>query len=484
MFHNFTMIVATALALSSCAGGSNTDKPSKENAVNATPVKSETPISAENSTYLNGITEENGIATSGPVHLHGSLSRNAAEGSWVILWETEGKEVYKYDSTQVKGGKYDFGTQEFDQGFYALSHGQPNNSTGIILNPAEKDVELNFPGGRLETSGQSVNSKENEAWFMYAPVEKAHYNQIKNLRKNAKNPAMKAKMEKLMAAEDQKLLDLQHKIINDYPGTFVAKIMTWKQNKWGNDKSRYWDDIDFNDVSIIRSPIINDRIQDYMIKFSGGTDNGFYNAVDLIHGKSEVNPDVNALCLLTMLEGFYSSKKENVCAYIMDNYIYGENCGEGDAAEILKDRALGVKNLRIGGNPPNFDIPYPDGSTLNLHREFASNEYTMLFFWSSWCHKCEQETPEYKKLYDAYKSKGFQIVGISVDNNRNAWLKGIEDKGTTWTNVSMLNGWNSPVADGYYVSETPTIFVVDKNMEIVLKPERWFEVQKFLQENL
>ncbi|NNE56438.1 MAG: TlpA family protein disulfide reductase, partial [Flavobacteriales bacterium] len=325
---------------------------------------------------------------------------------------------------------------------------------------------------------------ENEGWFKYLPIEKAHFNKVTNLRKSSKNPAMKAKVEKMIAQEEASLKSTQQQLISEYPDTFFSKVMTWKQTKWQTDKSRYWDDIDFTDESIIRSPIINDRIQDYMIRHSGGTETGFLNAIDLLHQKSSVDPTVNAYTLLTMLEGFYSSKKEDMCLYIMDNYIYGENCGEGDAGKMLQDRALGVKNLRVGGMPPNFVIPTHTGGSLDLMNEVAKHDYTLLFFWSSWCHKCEQETPEYKKLYDQYKGKGFQVVGISVDMSQQAWIKAIEEKGTTWPNVSMLNGWNSPVAEGYRVHETPTLFLLNKNKEIVLKPERWFEVRDYLAKNL
>jgi len=138
----------------------------------------------------------------------------------------------------------------------------------------------------------------------------------------------------------------------------------------------------------------------------------------------------------------------------------------------------------LGAIPPNFNVPLADGGVVDLHNEVKKHEYTLLFFWSSWCHKCEQETPEYKKLYNQYKSKGFEVIGISVDVSHSAWINAIAEKGTTWINSSMLNGWESPVAKGYRVHETPTLFLLNKNKEIVLKPESWFVVRDFLAKNL
>lgn len=482
MLNNLLMGVAAVLALSGC-DSSGSDTTTKKDKVEEVKPAGQSEVGAVED-YLNGITEANSGNQKGKVRLHGSTGPNF-NNRYVILWETEGKDVFKLDSTLVRNQVFDFGDKEYELGFYALSINTANNSVGVILNPDEGDVELDIKGGRLGTGTVSVNSKENEGWYKYVPIETAHINKVTELRKSMKDPAVKARVLKVIDEEKEKLRQTQHELINEYPGTYLAKIMTWKQTKWQADKARYWDDIDFSDESIIRSPIINDRVQDYMITHSGGTDMGFYNAIDLIHAKSSVNPEVNAFTLLVMLEGFYSSNKENQCAYIMDSYIYGDDCPEGDAGKLIKDRANGVRSLQMGQVPPDFRLPfYDDSGYLNIHAEAKKHDYTLLFFWSSWCHKCEQETPEYKKLYDQYKSKGFQVIGISVDANKQAWVNAVKEKGTTWPNVSQLQAWDSPVADGYRVSATPTLFLLNKDLEIVLKPERWFQVRDYLTTNL
>jgi len=476
------MGVAAVLALSGCGSTSSDNTTTKDTVKESQPQGKQ--VTTSDDTYLDGLTDANKGSKKGKVRLHGSTGANF-NNRYLILWETEGKDVFKIDSTMVKDNSFDFGNKEYNVGFYALSINNATNSVGVILNPNEGDVELNIVGGRLSTGTKSVNSDENEGWYSYVPLETAHLNKVKELRKSMKDPAVKTRVTKAINVEKEKLRATQHDLINKYPGTYLAKIMTWKQTKWQADKARYWDDIDFSDESIMRSPIINDRVQDYMITHSGGTDMGFYNAIDLIHAKSSANPDVNAFTLLVMLEGFYSSNKENQCAYIMDSYIYGEDCAEGDVGKLLKERANGVRSLQIGQVPPDFTLPfYDDSGTLSIHAEAKKNDYTLLFFWSSWCHKCEQETPEYKKLYNQYKSQGFQVIGISVDASKPAWIKAVKDKGTTWPNVSQLQAWDSPVADAYRVSATPTLFLLNKDLEIVLKPERWFQVRDYLSQNL
>lgn len=482
MLNNLLMGAAALLALSGCGSTSSTDTPANETSKgNKSEVKQ---AEAGVSDYLDGLTDANKGSKKGKVRLHGSVGNNF-NNRYIILWETEGKDVFKIDSSMIQNNAFDFGNKEYELGFYALSINNGANSVAVILNPDEGDVELNIVGGRLSSGTKSVNSKENEGWYTYAPIETAHFNKVKELRKGMKDPAVKARVQKLIDAEEVKLLEVQHNLIKQYPGTYLAKIMTWKQTKWHDDKARYWDDIDFTDETVMRSPIINDRVQDYMITHSGGTDMGFYNAIDLIHSKTSVNPDVNAFTLLVMLEGFYSSNKENQCAYIMDSYIYGDDCPEGDVGKLIKERANGVRSLQLGQVPPDFTLPfYDDSGSLRIHAEAKKHDYTLLFFWSSWCHKCEQETPEYIKLYNQYKDQGFEVIGISVDASKPAWVKAVKEKGSTWPNVSQLQAWDSPVADGYRVSATPTLFLLNKDLEIVLKPERWFQVRDYLSQNL
>ena len=153
-------------------------------------------------------------------------------------------------------------------------------------------------------------------------------------------------------------------------------------------------------------------------------------------------------------------------------------------SDAIRIRAQGIINLQLGKTPPNFQIDRWDGGSLDLYKTCAQNEYTLLMFWASWCHKCEQEIPNLGPVYSKYGYKGFEIVGVSLDQVRNTWEKAISDNGMTWPNVSQLQAWNSPVVSEYKVTATPTYFLLDKEGKIVLKPSRYFEVDKFLSEKL
>ena len=117
--------------------------------------------------------------------------------------------------------------------------------------------------------------------------------------------------------------------------------------------------------------------------------------------------------------------------------------------------------------------------------ELRKSDYTVLVFWASWCHKCEQEMPALKRIHDVYKSRGFNVIAFSVDANRQQWLKGIQDKQAAgFINVSQLMSWDSPISREYRVTQTPTMFLLNRDGQIVDKPKRVFEVERFLKQKL
>jgi hypothetical protein len=83
-----------------------------------------------------------------------------------------------------------------------------------------------------------------------------------------------------------------------------------------------------------------------------------------------------------------------------------------------------------------------------------------------------------------WKDKGFEVLGVSIDQQQQAWLAAIEERGFRFPNVCGMNQYKSKVAQDYRVSRTPTYFLLNEKKEIVLKPKSIKEVQVFLAEKL
>lgn len=127
----------------------------------------------------------------------------------------------------------------------------------------------------------------------------------------------------------------------------------------------------------------------------------------------------------------------------------------------------GLKVTAIGAEAPNFTQQTPDGKQVSL-RDYRG-KYVLLDFWASWCGPCRQENPAVIKAYNAYKGPKFDILGVSLDDEktREKWLKAIADDHLTWTQVSDLHGWQNEASKRYGVQSIPQNFLIDPTGRIV-----------------
>lgn len=113
-----------------------------------------------------------------------------------------------------------------------------------------------------------------------------------------------------------------------------------------------------------------------------------------------------------------------------------------------------------------------DGQTVKLSSFVGTGKYVLLDFWASWCGPCMGEVPFLKAAYDKYHSKGFEIFGVSLDRQKEAWLKTIDEKQMNWVHVYFdPKGDRAPV-DNYNVKTIPSNFLIGPDGSIVAKDLR------------
>jgi peroxiredoxin len=421
-------------------------------------------------------------AVKGKIAVSGVLT--AMKSGRIFIYESFGRNFTKLDSTVIANGQFIFPEREYELGIYMIGLND-NNMCPVILNPAEPIVELQFGTAKLEMSMTSKVSRENEGWSRYMQQEPILLKAIKDARvAGAKNPDKKAEYDATVAAKEKELLALQNKLIGEYSGTQLAKLLQWKQEPNKSDINKYFNNVDFGDVSIIRSKVLTDRIENFMRAFSKGTDSGFYSCISVVVEKAKVNDAVLDFALNQMLVGFYESNMENVCLYIIDNYINGDACGDADLSNVVKSTAESIQRLSVGHTPPNIVMPGVNGESIDLLALAAKKKYTLVLFWSSFCEHCKGEAPEVKQCYDQWSKKGFEILGVSIDRSPDAWKAAITERGFTFPNVCGMKDFQSAVAKEYRVTRTPAFYLVNPKGEIVLKPKSIREVQQFLAKNL
>ena len=136
----------------------------------------------------------------------------------------------------------------------------------------------------------------------------------------------------------------------------------------------------------------------------------------------------------------------------------------------------------VGQVVPDFSLPSKNGKEVAISS--FRGKYVLLDFWASWCGPCRGENPHVVEIYKEYHPKGLEIFGVSLDNNKEAWVKAIADDGLVWKHGSDLKGWQSAPAQLYSVSGIPHTVLLDENNKIIAKNLRGDELKQKIAELL
>jgi peroxiredoxin len=128
-----------------------------------------------------------------------------------------------------------------------------------------------------------------------------------------------------------------------------------------------------------------------------------------------------------------------------------------------------------GQAAPEINLPTPDGKELALSS--FRGKIVLVDFWASWCGPCRKEMPNVVKAYAKFKDKGFEIYGVSLDQDKARWLEAIQKDGITWPQVSDLKYWECEAAKLYAVEGIPYTVLLDKEGKIIAKNLRGADLE-------
>lgn len=182
--------------------------------------------------------------------------------------------------------------------------------------------------------------------------------------------------------------------------------------------------------------------------------------------------------LSTLRNGITNNKDNMAPVYFLLNYAEALDVEFVD--NFLKDykykdnvllkkthKYLETAKRKVIGTPfTDFTMNDIQGNSRKLSDYAGKGNYVLVDFWASWCGPCRGEMPNVVKAYDKYHAKGFEIIGVSLDNQKDAWEQAVKEMGMKWPQLSDLKGWQNAAAGLYGVTGIPMTLLIDPEGKI------------------
>lgn len=253
---------------------------------------------------------------------------------------------------------------------------------------------------------------------------------------------------------------------------------TWVFNYY---KSHYWDNVDFNDDRLLRTPILQSKMDQYVKNLVVQNVDTLIKEADALIARSK-NKDFRQF-LIRYFAAEYENPKtvgtEGVFVHMAEKYyLSGEIALSDDGRKRIQERVRVLKPLLVNKVLPNLNLWNEEKKPFTLHGIRA--DYTVVFFYSPTCGHCKESAPKLMNFYEKHKTEGVSVVAIATENSEEEWKKFIAEQKT----AGLTNGYDFSgqvdFRNKYDVLSTPTVYILDKDKRILARKMPVEQLDDFL----
>ncbi len=438
-----------------------------------------------------------GIAFGQTFHLRGTVP--GMSNTDVYLLEDFAGSQRMVDTTKTDiSGTFDFTmTPDMPVGMYRIM-----TPTGHMFNVIYDREDIDFVASGLSGDDmvQVKKSVENLIYYKYLHVKSNNELRINILRPVLDFYPQNDTFYRVIRNQVEKLQDqvanVTFNLVKDNPHTLAAHFIAMDEpvkynlnlpSSAQNNalKKTYFDHVDFNDTLLLRTHLFTAKLVGYLSLYQNrnmdkkAMEKAFVAPVDTILKKSQVNEKMYLFCLHYLVKGFEDFGFNHLLQHIALHQQLAGFPGNSLQKQALLQQMHLITKLAIGKTAPDFTTRTIKGKRIQLSKVKAA--HTLLVFWASWCPHCTEALPKLEKYYNPAQPGKLQIIAVSVDDSKKPVEKEIKKEGYQWINIAEQKGWDSPIAEKYGVSSTPTFFLLNKDKKIVAKPNGISEVEHLLQ---
>lgn len=236
-------------------------------------------------------------------------------------------------------------------------------------------------------------------------------------------------------------------------------------------QTHFFDHIDFSEDGLMRSPILERKVDEYLKYFTYQQPDSINKSIDFMLAKAQANDFVFKSLLIKFLNQFALSEimgQDAVYVHLVDKYYATGMATWIDQAELIRirQRSATIKPLLIGKTAPEINLKDHLGVFRSLHAVDA--DFTVVYFWNPDCGHCKTETPKLGEMYTKLSARGVEIYAANTDAENEKWLSFINDHQLNFINVADLE-IRDTFREVYDVRTTPLIYVLDRNKQIIAK---------------